>query len=1040
MTRKTSNAIKAALHGYEPSDEQWTAIEAPLEPVVIRAGAGSGKTAVMTARIVYLVETNQVRPTGVLGLTFTNKAAGELEERLGEALAAMEPRASEHPTVMTYHAFASKLLREHGPRIGIDPEAGLLSNAQKWQILLGMIDHLTDLDEVELRHPLSFIPQTLELSDQAATHLVTPHELSAECDRMLEADLGDKWAVQAFKKRKDFAQIIGLYSKRKRELRRIDYGDQIRLAVEILDTHPEVVAELRERFPVVLLDEYQDTDPAQKVMLRHVCPDGSAVTAVGDARQAIYAWRGASMYNLIDFHREFLRDGGLPAHEASLAENYRSGRRIVELANRVIDKVPSKDRPGAELVPVPQTGEGWIGAAVFADQEVEARYIGSEINRLHGDGVPWDEMSILARSRRFLDAVLSVLEELDIPFEMPDLGGLLKVPAVTDVIAWMQVLSDPTYRTNRWAARIVMGPRFRIHYRDLAPIARWQAQNNYELMLKAKETYDVDEPDPGEVQFSLMEGLAHIDEIDGVSDEARARIREFFDVLEGLRPLISKGLQQLVQAIADRTGVADALAASGSRSAAAMRENLNGFIGVCSEFSPLEGDANLGSFLDFLDVAEQSEDPIPLATNASTDSVKVLTIHKAKGLEFDVVFIPHITASQELSRWDNSQMNSLFPDLRLSNPLTATKQLPPGVRKDKGSLPEYGGKMKAYRDALKQRAEEDERRLLYVGITRARKRLYCTAAHWYASEETPRGPSAFLKEIRDESNADLVETLPGHCDEPPDETNPVLESMRRRLVWPPEAFDAEARPWIETVDTLIANGKLDAVFQSAEARAIYNEHLRAIEALESEAPDEPPPTRHRSLAATAAVRIAIGKERADTVLHPLPQRPTEAQRVGIEVHGWLEEKGRGLIGVADEDALDQTSAPTGRGDVATMRENYAMLGYEARELFELSGGEPAVEVPFMLKLPSGNLIRGRIDAVYVNDDGTLEIVDWKTGEGEAEIAQLELYAEALALLGYVKGRCTLTVAYLRSGRASPVEYTPRGVGWLDEKLPALQKT
>ena len=351
MKPSASAAIKAALRNYEPTAEQWEAITDPLEPVVIRAGAGSGKTAVMTARIVHLVETNQVRAAGVLGLTFTNKAAAELEERLNEALAAMQPRPHEHPTVMTYHSFAQSLVREHGPRIGVDPDTGLLSNAQKWQILLSMIDELDELSEVELRHPLSYIPQTLELSDQCATHLVEPEDLQKECERLLGEDLGDDYAIEATKKRKDFAKIIRLYRDRKRRLRRIDYGDQIRLAVEILSKHPDVVAELRERFPVVLLDEYQDTDPAQKVMLRLLCPDGAAVTAVGDARQAIYAWRGASMFNLINFHREFPRDDGSDAHQATLSENFRSGRKIVELANRVIEKVPEEHRPGEDLVP-----------------------------------------------------------------------------------------------------------------------------------------------------------------------------------------------------------------------------------------------------------------------------------------------------------------------------------------------------------------------------------------------------------------------------------------------------------------------------------------------------------------------------------------------------------------------------------------------------------------------------------------------------------------------------------------------------------------
>src|SRR5436190_902373 len=227
-----SAAIKAALRNYEPTSEQWDAITDPLEPVVIRAGAGSGKTAVMTARIVHLVESNQVRAAGVLGLTFTNKAAAELEERLTEALGAMDPR-------------------------------------------------LDELSEIELRHPLSYIPQTLELSDQCATHLAEPEDLERECARLLEEGLGDDWAVEATRKRKEFAKIIRLYRDRKRKLRRIDYGDQIRLAVEILSKHPDVVKELRERYPVVLLDEYQDTDPAQKTMLRLLCPDGAAVTAVG---------------------------------------------------------------------------------------------------------------------------------------------------------------------------------------------------------------------------------------------------------------------------------------------------------------------------------------------------------------------------------------------------------------------------------------------------------------------------------------------------------------------------------------------------------------------------------------------------------------------------------------------------------------------------------------------------------------------------------------------------------------------------------------
>jgi DNA helicase-2/ATP-dependent DNA helicase PcrA len=756
------------------------------------------------------------------------------------------------------------------------------------------------------------------------------------------------------------------------------------------------------------------------------------------------------MFNLINFHREFPRSDGSDAHQATLSENFRSGRRIVELANRVISKVPAEHRPGDDLVPVAGNGDGWIGAAVFADQEAEASYIATEIDRLHKqDDVGWKDIAILVRSRRYLDVVLSALEERDIPFEMPDLGGLLKVPAVTDMVAWFQVLSNPGPDTNRWAARILLGPRFRVHYRDLAPLAQWQAARNYELMAEAREAYGISEPDPGEVRFSLVEALEHADEIDGVSEEARDRIAEFLVLLAELRTHVPRGLQQLAQVVADRTGIAETLAASASRSAPAMRENLAGFIGVCAEFAPLEGDANLATFLDFLDVAEESEDPIPLAMTAATDSVKVLTIHKAKGLEFDCVFVPHVAAQQEESRYDKGmKMGSLFPDVRLSNPLTSTYQLPPGVRKDARDLPAYDGKMRAYKDALKLRAEQDERRLFYVAITRARKRLYVTAAHWYASEDKPKGPSVFWDEIA--AQMDIVDALPGHLSAPASDSNPVVESMRSRLVWPPPAFDDGARPWIEQVEALLGRGEPDALLADVRVRQLYGEHLRTIEALEAERAEEPSRPRARSLPATKAVQIASGSESIESVLMPLPQRPTDAQRLGTEVHAWIEELHRGLVGLAEEEALDEPSTPPDAATVELLRTNFRAMGYPNRTPYALSTGEPATELPFTLKLGeiddgSGGgrplagsrpvIVRGRIDAVYEAGD-SIEIVDFKTGEvpDDPDWGQLELYAEALALLGIGAAEVTLTYAYLRSASALSKTYEPHGIAALTHSL------
>ncbi|MEX2393376.1 MAG: UvrD-helicase domain-containing protein, partial [Actinomycetota bacterium] len=289
MTRAASTAIRAALKDFDPSDEQWDAIEADLEPIAIVAGAGSGKTAVMTARIVYLIENDRARPAEVLGLTFTNKAAAALESRLAAALSHLPLYRSEHPTVLTYHAFAAQLVREHGPRIGVDSDASLLSGAQKWQMLMKIGNDFPKFEHLELRHPLSFIPQTLGLAEQCAQHMVTPEQLAQECARVIAEDrVNDRRSRESIEKRGEFATIIRKYIDEKRKTRRIDYGDQIALAVRILEEFPGVAAELQQRHAVVLLDEYQDTDPAQKRMLQLLCPPGWPVTAVGDARQAIY--------------------------------------------------------------------------------------------------------------------------------------------------------------------------------------------------------------------------------------------------------------------------------------------------------------------------------------------------------------------------------------------------------------------------------------------------------------------------------------------------------------------------------------------------------------------------------------------------------------------------------------------------------------------------------------------------------------------------------------------------------------------------------
>ncbi|MGH2758072.1 MAG: RecB family exonuclease, partial [Actinomycetota bacterium] len=315
-----------------------------------------------------------------------------------------------------------------------------------------------------------------------------------------------------------------------------------------------------------------------------------------------------------------------------------------------------------------------------------------------------------------------------------------------------------------------------------------------------------------------------------------------------------------------------------------------------------------------------------------------------------------------------------------------------------------------------------------------RQRLYCTAAHWYASEDTPKGPSVFLDEILGEDNRDLVDVVTGHLEQPADELNPVVESMRRRLVWPPAPLDDRAHPWLERLETAVADGDAASVLTTAAARKLYDAHAAVIDALASEQVEEPTDVPRRSLPATSAVHIAAGDVSIDDVLHPLPQRPTDAQRLGTEVHAWIEELHRGLVGLAEEEALDEASVPPDRATVDELKRNFQKLRFEHRRPLELSTGEPATELPFTLKI-GRDLVRGRIDAVYETEDGGVEIVDFKTGAApETSFAQLELYAEALAALGIVTGEAKLTFVYLRDGREDSQVYAPRGLKHLEEAL------
>ncbi|MDP9235714.1 MAG: ATP-dependent helicase [Actinomycetota bacterium] len=1022
-----SQAVRAALKGHEPTAEQWHAIAHPLEPLYLIAGAGSGKTAVMAARIAWVLEEQSFSPSQILGLTFTNKAAGELNERVGLALAGMHDESGEYVTIQTYNAFAAGVVRDYGLLVNVEPESGLLSEAQRWQLLLSCLDDLPPFEVIEIRSSY-VVGQALSLASSVADHIVNLSNITAAADRIESLPGVDEKMLETAAKRKELVQAVDAYIKAKHRTSRIDFGDQVTKAVEVLEAHLDVRDAYRRRFPFVLLDEYQDTNVAQRRMLQALIAPGGAVTAVGDARQAIFSWRGATMYNLIGFAGHFPRADRQSYRPVSLSENFRSGSHILAVANQVVAPIDEDRRPGDPLRSQPENGTGSVAVGLFSDEGAEVDWIAQQCEEMHGeptavgrDPVAWKDMAILVRRRVAMDMVLHALEERKIPVEVVGLGGLLKTPEVTEVVAWLRALeSKPA--ANRWLARILLGPRWRVDYHDLSLLARWATSQNWELkvQLAAGDEEIARDMEPGDVGYSLAEALGHLDEIEHLEAEANRRLTAFAQLLGSIRKKSNAPLLELVQEIIRQAGILDALESSSSRAAPAARQNISNFLDQVANFAPLEGEATLRSFIAYLDAAEAAEETLEAMQPADQDSVKLMTVHAAKGLEFECVFVPSVAASEGK---DGSEVFSIFPNTRAPNPLTSYAELPYEVREDADHLPSFDKKLGPFVAAVRERVIEDERRLFYVALTRAKQRLAVTASWWYGRDQRPKGPSLFWKELAALADDKLVEVIREDAQPP---KNPLFDAMQDRRLWPPlprsglvdnlfpDGWGSAADDVIfgrVDIDSMLAQLPEDDQLVSREAMGAQMHEIEMLaDAMRPEATS--PASVPDVLSATSWVNLKKGELTAWDLVRPLPQRPTAARRIGTEVHRLIEERSRGMSPFPDEAELDEPSLITVPSRMATNLERWTDL-YGERTIALLPSGEPMIEVPFTLK-KDGRMIRGRIDAVYETDDGGLEIVDFKTGrrfEPSEEADQLELYREALRALGLVQEGQPLTVTY-----------------------------
>ena len=596
------------------TDEQRRILDHDSGPLRIAAGAGTGKTGTLQRAIVEKIEAG-TSPGEILCLTFTVEATKEMRRRVLSALSDREGIDPDELTVQTYHAFAASIVREHAPLIGLDVDAALLDLARQWQLALEAFDRCT-FAELEIGWLPTFVGKVLTLHEEMLRHVVTPDQVRDWC-AALPAD-------EVARDRAEAVQAVECYRALKLERGALDFGDQIALAVHLLRTRPETLERLRSRFRFVFLDEYQDTDVAQRELVKLVAAQAAVVCAVGDVDQGIFGWRGATIHNMFAFGDDFPG-----ARFETLSTNFRSGKRILDLANALIDRW---ERPGGEerkpLVPADDAPEAVVEAFVSPHQLDEAEEIAT---RIAGAGEPWSQYAVLARTRGDFDPIYRALVAKGVPVEVDTLGGFWTRPEILDVVAWLRVLDDPG--DNLALGRLLLGPAYRLGLRDLFFLAD-RAKN---------ENYRTRRGDLDLLPYRLADSIVAEEEIPELSDDARERITRFHTTWRELAGVATRvTLADLVGEIARISGLAAELAASPNPEAELALRHLAKLRDIAQGYQPVAGSLDLGGFVDYLDSLDEADQDEDELRATEENAVRLLTLHRAKGLEWDVVFLPSL--------------------------------------------------------------------------------------------------------------------------------------------------------------------------------------------------------------------------------------------------------------------------------------------------------------------------------------------------------------------------------------------------------------
>ncbi|MDP4756112.1 MAG: ATP-dependent helicase [Aquiluna sp.] len=968
MARFSAQDIYGVVSKFDLTSEQISAIEHQDGSALVVAGAGSGKTELMSIRAMYLVANQMARPEQILGLTFTRKAAAELAIRISNGLFALRESSYwpselgdefQPPKIATYNSFGNEIFRTLALQLGYETDATLITEAASVALVKELLRDL-DLESFQAlgeyeKSESHLISLVLTAAGAMTDNLVGADEAVDVFDRFVELatslpqangkteQLGyTKNHIALAEQNKLVFELAGEYQRLKASRDLVDFSDQIALAFKGLEKN-----HVQLDFSHVMLDEYQDTSAIQTMLLAKLF-SAAQVMAVGDPNQSIYGWRGASSANLESFEEDFSSTATY-----SLSKSWRSSSAIVGAANEISSKLNSSGIASVMLTPGRQFSDRVV-AAVFQDEVSEAkavaRWFTENLN-------PELSGAVLFRSKSAMGIFAQELSLAGLQIEVTGLSGLTETPEVIDLISALRVMIDPD--AGVYLMRLLAGPRFRISARDLAKLHLWARR-----LSRLKKT-GFDAPVTIIEALDQLRWQRNLSDLE-LSETALERMRAAAELLHNMRQNSSLNLTELAWLVVRELELdIELYAYSKAKNPLA---NLQAFISRISDYEQSSQRPSLRGLITWLEYALEHETFELPKSGAKAGVIQLMTVHASKGLEWDLVAVAGLVdgsfpvGSRDAAGW-----------------LSAGK-LPFELRKDSLALPtlklqvenqkELDNAIADFKVANRKHQLVEERRLAYVAFTRASQQLLLTAGYFKTGTKNPRPVSEFLTELIEAGAAELVGEIPI-----PEEQNPLAEQLESAQ-WPIDPLGSN-RDRVATAAETVLSASPASLAESLELAALLEEQANPDFLVLPEIPAR--------LSASKIVQLLTDPEGFfQQILRPMPQMFSDSARLGSEFHASLEKA------FLEGSELDFS---TWSEEQKELGQNFAQSKFATEKPF-------AVELPIEFSLGE-SVVVCKLDAVFETKNGFL-IVDWKSGHTPkaedlaARSIQLALYRIGLA--------------------------------------------